>query len=280
MRRSYLLGFLGCSLIFAVFTAAQSTVSGTAVSPNANEIKELKGRIDNLELHLDPYPPKFKDDREKEQVERDLASTIRDLQNASAAAPQNVTLLCMLGHTYRLGQNLDQVGDWEKSWECYKRAIELVPKDPEPHFGLAVLLANTPGFDAESVDQFQAVIRLSDGHPREDVYRGLWFASVAGGHYQQAVQWADAYLRLAPGDAYMIKARAATAVMAEKPSGQATPRIDSEEMLDKFLTFYYEDPTPDLAYSAISFMNHDGYPQKEEQMGPVVGFFAEFFAES
>jgi len=54
--------------------------------------------------------------------------------------------------------------------------------------------------------------------------------------------------------------------------------IESLEDFTKFITYYYQTPNPKIVVSAIEFMQQSGFPQKEEQAPPFIGFFSEIFA--
>jgi hypothetical protein len=54
----------------------------------------------------------------------------------------------------------------------------------------------------------------------------------------------------------------------------------SDEAFWRFLTYYYQEPRPELVTSAISYMQQDGVPHRREQFAPLLGFFAEVFASN
>lgn len=72
----------------------------------------------------------------------------------------------------------------------------------------------------------------------------------------------------------------AVAVTPTVWAGSAPKTISDMNSFADFATHYYQHPQPELVTPAIRFMQKEGIPKNDHQLGPTASFFAEVFASN
>lgn len=81
-----------------------------------------------------------------------------------------------------------------------------------------------------------------------------------------------------PFDASLFKPPTGIQMTDEISNKEGSPSVRVDPALGKFMASYYQKPNADQISSVISEMQKDGFPNKDSQLAPIIGFFAEVFA--
>jgi tetratricopeptide (TPR) repeat protein len=180
-----------------VFSAANR--AGAAEPPESHLEKDLA----ELTSVASGYPPRVKTPEDKAHAvalfQSIEAHLVKDLQES----PHDFTLEFWLGECYRMGNNLDVDGAWDKAVIHLKEAARLEPDKLLPPLQLGQHYAAS-GHPAEAEAPLLKALKLSGDKPSAQVRFYLAFTYYQLGQFDKVIPQANEYLKIDP-DSQTVK---------------------------------------------------------------------------
>lgn len=174
------------------------------------DVLDIVVKIEELRQKLTPYPPSFKDEKDKKETTDKIELAVKyskillneALANKFISKNTQAKILWEIGELYRLEHNLDLKDAWKNSEDNLKQAIETDPSYVNSYLSLGMLYINTDlskASDAELLFLTAKNLTKSDFELRA-AYSGLWFAYYYQFRIENALEVAKEALKKFPND--------------------------------------------------------------------------------
>ena len=199
-------GLLCCTL--SASAAEPLPMPAREAPANPATLGGLANRISELNRHIGSYPPRFADERQRNEVYGQWSEALRQAWQFEDRMPQEESTFAVLADLYRQGHNLDVAGADRKAIDTLANCLARFPNSAKCHMTAAYFyLSINPSYAPKGEASLLRLRELLKTHSNPEVERGLVFAYL----YQQktgaALAQLDHYLALVPDDAQMRKLR-------------------------------------------------------------------------
>jgi tetratricopeptide (TPR) repeat protein len=181
-----------------------SVLLTTAFSAEVSlDLKAMDATLERIAVHAKNFPPKFSNDAERRQTEKDLKAAIKVLDAAVAQYPDNAELWFQDGYANAMGQHLDIPGCDQQFMKAFERFLKLKPNDRSGNFLYGGFLAGTAALQKESIPYLNKAIELGE----MDAHYTLAFVYVCQKNKEQAISHLRAYAKAYPDEAAAVNAK-------------------------------------------------------------------------
>jgi len=166
-------------------------------------LREMDATLERIAAHTRDYPPRFSNNTEREQIEKDLRAAIKVLDAAVLEYPDQPELWFRDGYANALGHNLDFAGCDQKFIKAFEQFLKLKPDDRKGNFLYGGFLAGTATRQKDSIPYLEKAIQL--GEP--GAHYTLAFVYIVQRNKEEAIKHLKAYAEAFPEEAASINAK-------------------------------------------------------------------------
>ena len=160
------------------------------------DIEVIDHFINRIATHAKEYPPRFENDMQKMQKERDLRALIDVLKIILEGRPDDPEILLRSGFAHSMGHNLDFEGSDQKAINMFKQLLEKHPNHPRGNYYYGMFLASTATKQRESLPYLEKAVELGFN----DAIYTLGLVNISQGNNESGLQYLRKWVKLHPDD--------------------------------------------------------------------------------
>ncbi len=243
---------------------------------SSRNYKELFKEITNLNQYIGMYPPRFKNEEEREVIYQKWLDLVADAEAFATTTDKKEGGYYLLAELYRQGHNMDVRGSANKAKENLNSCLSPFPKSVLCNLSASYLyLSIAPPNLSGAEKSLNTLRKVYSPEFNSEVEAGYVFLYLYQENFSKANAQIDKYLYYFPDGS-----RAEDFVKIKSHLGEAPKKITSvtnNDELNYFVETYYMEPHPELVDSALQFINSSGLANNENAIAPILMTFSCIF---
>jgi len=186
---------------YDVKDALKQTVDQNNRTKASVDIKVIDYFIAKITPYARQYPPRFNDDKEKEDIRKKLYQLSMILDVLVRNEPDNIALLERAAFVNNMAHNTDIKGSHQKAAHYYERSLSIDPESQKMNYLYGMFLANTERTPHKSIIYLEKALKLGNGDARFTL--GLLY--VRQGKIEKGLKMLESYEKEHPDNQHVKK---------------------------------------------------------------------------
>ena len=186
---------------YDVSDALKQTVDQNNRTKASVDMNVIDYFITKITPYARQYPPRFHDDKEKEDVRQKLYQLSMILDVLVQNEPDNIALLERAAFVNNMAHNTDIKGSYQKATHYYERALSIDPERQKMNYLYGMFLANTERTPHKSIIYLEKALKLGNGDARFTL--GLLY--VRQGKIEKGLKMLESYEKEHPDNQHVKK---------------------------------------------------------------------------